>query len=221
MTKYDHAEGPSVASSGSRPSNGRLAGEHGDGLVEDQTEGREDHDGQLDGVHSEQQDYGEDDMDEGVDDQDTAEKDVSPERTGLEEGKGEEDEEQEDSNPNIHNDYEGENGDAQDDYEGEEGEPYFNPAEYEAVTTLSTGRDQAIPAVAPSASTDTSNANQTSTARVEFPSPPSVTDAPPQDPALLTSQTPQEALQRALSAWYTAGYAAALYHVKSGMLPPP
>lgn len=55
---------------------------------------------------------------------------------------------------------------------------------------------------------------------VIIPDPPPLENAPMQDGAITASQPPQEALEKALQAWYTAGYAAALYHVRSGLVKP-
>lgn len=87
--------------------------------------------------------------------------------------------------------------------EMEEGEPYFNSDEYEPVSPR---LSQHVPAIL---STD-----------IPFPVPPSADQAIPQNPSVLGAATSEEALQNALHAWYAAGYAAAVYHVKSGMLDP-
>ena len=87
--------------------------------------------------------------------------------------------------------------------------PHFDPSEWEPVQS--------------SKSTITTNAttsNNTQTSELVIPDPPPVEHAPQQDQALLQNQSPQEALEKALQAWYTAGYAAALYHVRSGAVKP-
>jgi len=84
-------------------------------------------------------------------------------------------------------------------------EPYFDPAEWEPVHA--TGSTTAATQIA-------------ITTSLAIPDPPPVEQAPPQDPALFQSQSSQEALEKALQAWYTAGYAAALYHVRSGVVKP-
>lgn len=88
--------------------------------------------------------------------------------------------------------------------------PHFDPSEWEPVQS--------------SKSTITTNAttsNNTQTFEdLVIPDPPPVEHALQQDQALLQNQSPQEALEKALQAWYTAGYAAALYHVRSGAVKP-
>ena len=86
--------------------------------------------------------------------------------------------------------------------EEEEGEPYFNPDDYVPVSPKLYQAPPDLPEE-----------------ELSIPDPPPIEDAIPQDPALLHPASSQEALQRALNAWYTAGYAAAVYHMKSGMMP--
>ena len=86
----------------------------------------------------------------------------------------------------------------------DDGEPYFNEDEYEPVSpTMHLAELDPLEA------------------DLVIPDPPPVESAIPQDPALTTpSSDSTAALQKALNAWYTAGYAAALYHVKAGMVQP-
>ena len=89
--------------------------------------------------------------------------------------------------------------------DGKDGEPYFNEDEYEPVS----------PKMYSTAELDPPEAH------VVIPDPPPVESAIPQDVALTTpSSDSAAALQKALNAWYSAGYAAALYHVKAGMVQP-
>jgi hypothetical protein len=84
--------------------------------------------------------------------------------------------------------------------EVEEGEPYFNPDDYEPVSPRL-------------------QYHEGPSDELVIPDPPPIEQAIPQDPTLLHPTNAQEALQSALNAWYTAGYAAAVYHMKSGMMP--
>lgn len=89
----------------------------------------------------------------------------------------------------------------------DDGEPYFNEEEYEPVS----------PKMHSSAKLDLPEAGHD----LVIPDPPPVESAIQQDPALTApSVDSAAALQKALNAWYTAGYAAALYHVKAGMVQP-
>ena len=51
-----------------------------------------------------------------------------------------------------------------------------------------------------------------------IPDPPSLDEGLSQDPSFLMQQSPEEALQKALHAWYAAGYATALYHARQGLV---
>lgn len=89
--------------------------------------------------------------------------------------------------------------------DGNDGEPYFNEDEYEPVS----------PMMHAAAELDPPEVD------LVIPDPPPVESAIPQDAELTTpSVDSAAALQKALNAWYTAGYAAALYHVKAGMVQP-
>lgn len=90
-------------------------------------------------------------------------------------------------------------------------EPYFNPEEWEPVVR-SNGSAASVKAL--------HNALKPSEALLAVPEPPPVEQAIPQEQALLDTRSSQEALEKALQAWYTAGYAAALYHVRSGAVKP-
>lgn len=92
-----------------------------------------------------------------------------------------------------------------------EHQPYIDPSEWQPVSTSTTVTTTEV--------TIQSNV-ATSEPSLSIPEPPAVENALPQDPALTESQTSQEALEKALNAWYTAGYAAALYHVRSGLVKP-
>lgn len=92
-----------------------------------------------------------------------------------------------------------------------EHQPYIDPSEWQPVNASTIGTTTEV---------TIQSAASTSTESVSIPEPPAVENALPQDPALMASQTSQEALEKALNAWYTAGYAAALYHVRSGLVKP-
>lgn len=97
-------------------------------------------------------------------------------------------------------------------------DPYFNPAEWVPVERNSNSKTESngkSTMEAPSV-----NDLKPSESEIVIPEPPSVEMAIPQEQALLDTQSPQEALEKALQAWYTAGYAAALYHVRSGAVKP-
>jgi hypothetical protein len=90
-------------------------------------------------------------------------------------------------------------------------DPFFNPAEWQPVSSSSKRKSSKKVAIASS---------ETPSSGLVIPDPPPVEQAIPQEQALLDSQTSQQALEHALQAWYTAGYAAALYHVRSGAVKP-
>lgn len=83
----------------------------------------------------------------------------------------------------------------------EEGEPYFDPDEYEPV---------------PPRLHRSQPSNDASMEGVSIPEPPPVNHIIAQDPSTLRPASDQEALQNALHAWYAAGYAAAVYHMRRG-----
>jgi hypothetical protein len=56
------------------------------------------------------------------------------------------------------------------------------------------------------------------TAILRIPSPPAPEAADPPSSAHTQFHTQQDALQNALEAWYAAGYATALFHVRSGLV---
>jgi hypothetical protein len=92
----------------------------------------------------------------------------------------------------------------------QEGQPYFDASEWEPV--VKTDKVHSAKSVITIQDTPT---------QLVIPDPPSVQEAAlPQDQALLATQPPQEAMQKALEAWYNAGYAAALYHIRSGLVQP-
>lgn len=98
----------------------------------------------------------------------------------------------------------------------DEGMPYFNASEWVAVNTATTATT-----ITTGISSNTEDAtNHDGGTTPSFPQPPPIEHAITQDPALLASQTPEQAIEKALHAWYTAGYAAALYHVRSGAIKP-
>lgn len=93
-------------------------------------------------------------------------------------------------------------------------DPYFNAAEWKPVSSSSkTKSNKKVIVALPGPSEPPSPG-------LVIPEPPTVEQAIPQEQALLDSQTSQQALEKALQAWYTAGYAAALYHVRSGAVKP-
>lgn len=71
----------------------------------------------------------------------------------------------------------------------------------------------------PASAQQTIGAGHSGNNEIHIPDPPGVESPIPQDAGLLQSQTAQDALQKALGAWYTAGYATALYHARTGQIP--
>lgn len=136
---------------------------------------------------------------------------------------GDEDTGEQDMDEGLDDQEDLENQDEDEDGEFEEGESYFNSAEYELLPKASSTK-------ATNSHTTSSSLSQTTTTKEPSKStdePVVILDPPSEDqplarvdPALLSSQTSQEALEKALNAWYNAGYAAALYHIRSGMVKP-
>ncbi|KAK9900215.1 hypothetical protein P389DRAFT_165419 [Cystobasidium minutum MCA 4210] len=97
-----------------------------------------------------------------------------------------------------------------------EHQPYIDLSEWQPVVQP---KKKKIDIQATALRADTTTAT-TPSQSLAIPDPPTVENALPQDSALTDSQPPEQALERALHAWYTAGYAAALYHIRSGLVKP-